>query len=52
MSWSLKDYSLAEYFLDCYAEAMTARGKNFYGAEDVMEKARQRYEKKLREKGK
>ena len=52
MSWSLKDYSLAEYFLECYAEAMTARGKNFYGAEDVMEKARQRYEKKLREKGK
>ena len=51
MSWSLKDYSLAEYFLECYAEAMTARGKNFYGAEDVMEKARQRYEKKLREKG-
>jgi len=52
MSWSLKDFSLAEYFLECYSEAMTALGKNFYGAEDVMEKARYRYEKKQKEKGK
>jgi tRNA A-37 threonylcarbamoyl transferase component Bud32 len=52
MSWSLKDFSLAEYFLECYSEAMTARGNNFYGAEDVMEKARQRYKKKEAEKTK
>jgi len=52
MSWSMKDFGLAELFLEYYAEAMEARGKSFYGAEDVMEKARYRYEKKQKEKGK
>jgi hypothetical protein len=46
MSWFMKDFGLAEYFLECYAEAMTACGKKFYGAEDVMEKARYRFERK------
>lgn len=44
--WRTGDFTLAEYFLTCYGDAMTARGMSFYGAEDVMEKARLRFEKK------